>query len=374
MYNELMTLCNDSDDAFFFKDFERDDHHYRIFNYRMASYTDFLRPSALECRGIMFEIRTDEINGVIPIRLASRPMEKFFNKDENPLTMNLDFSDMKQIMYKADGSLISSYMNGGQLCLKSKGSLFSEQAAYAEHFINQEKNEEFKDALQCITVRNATVNMEWCAPNNRIVLGYTEPQLIVLNVRNNKTGMYYDLDTVIQRWPAVAQHWVELVDPTGLGIDFINSIYEQKGIEGYVVMLPTGPVKIKTEWYVVQHRAKDSINSPRRLFEAVLEEATDDLRTLFHDDELIIQRIEEMELFVEHLYNPLVAKVEKYYEDNKEQDVKTYAVQGQIEFPNKGEFGLAMSLYKGRETNFKEYLKKNYKHYGIRDEEPEDGE
>ncbi|UQJ95715.1 RNA ligase 1 and tail fiber attachment catalyst [Klebsiella phage CPRSB] len=31
----------------------------RIFNYRMASYTDWLKPGALECRGIMFEMDGD---------------------------------------------------------------------------------------------------------------------------------------------------------------------------------------------------------------------------------------------------------------------------------------------------------------------------
>ena len=37
-----------------------------------------------------------------------------------------------------------------------------------------------------------TVNFEWCAPHNRIVLGYQEPKLSVLNARHNRTGEYMD--------------------------------------------------------------------------------------------------------------------------------------------------------------------------------------
>ena len=87
--------------------------------------------------------------------------------------------------------------------------------------------------------------------------------------------------------------------------------------------------KVKTEWYLVQHRAKDSINSDRRLFEAVLEEATDDLRTLFHEDPLVIKRIEEMEVKVDDLYNHMVDTVERFYERNKNLERKEYAILGQ---------------------------------------------
>ncbi|WP_333997418.1 RNA ligase, partial [Pseudomonas aeruginosa] len=67
---------------FFYKDFTSPfGTQFRIFSYNFASYTDWCLDDALECRGIMFEI--DE-NG--PVRIASRPMEKFFNLNETPFT------------------------------------------------------------------------------------------------------------------------------------------------------------------------------------------------------------------------------------------------------------------------------------------------
>ena len=47
----------DTSEAFYFKDFPLNDAIYRIFNYRLASYTEFLAPNALECRGHMFEVK-----------------------------------------------------------------------------------------------------------------------------------------------------------------------------------------------------------------------------------------------------------------------------------------------------------------------------
>ena len=120
LYRDLLTLVEESE-AFYYKDFQLADRWYRIFNYRLASYSDFLKPGALECRGIMFEIEPE--HGA-PKRLASLPMEKFFNLNENPFTMGLDLSTIIDFELKADGSLMSSYWHeDGEatwLMLKSK--------------------------------------------------------------------------------------------------------------------------------------------------------------------------------------------------------------------------------------------------------------
>lgn len=359
----------EANEAFYYKDFVKDARTYRIFNYRLASYTDFLEDGALECRGIMFDVTDD-------IRLVSRPMEKFFNLYENPLTMNLDLTYTVDVELKADGSLISTYIHNDQLMLKSKGSLESDQAIAAMNFLNLSENNHFKQELFLIASLGNTINMEWCAPDNRIVLPYMEPQLTVLNIRNNNTGRYVDKHHIKQHadpaWREVVARWIDDVDFQQVGaIEFVNSIPSMEGVEGYIVRLESGQrVKIKTEWYLVQHRAKDSINSPRRLFEAVLEEATDDLRSLFHDDPLVIQMIEDMELKVDGIYNHVVDQVERFYERNKEMERKDYAILGQKEL-DKRIFGLAMSKYLGKDVDYKAFMKKNYRQFGIKDEDPD---
>ena len=139
-------------------------------------------------------------------------------------------------------------------------------------------------------------------------------------------------------------------------------------VEGYIVYLPDICFKAKTLWYLTQHRAKDSINSPRRLYETVIAEATDDLRSLFYADKHVLAKIDAMEQKVGHWYNELVDQVETYYEENKDLERKEYAIKGQQELP-KMVFGLAMQRYIGREINYKEFMIKKWKEFGIKDEE-----
>lgn len=373
LYNTLMQLV-EKNEAFYFQDFEMDGATFRVFNYRLASYTDFLNPGALEARGIMFEINdAGECR-----RLACRPQTKFFNLNENPLTTNLDLSKTRHVGLKVDGSLISTfYVERGlhfDLRLKSKGSLYSDQAVAATAWLNKHEQAQLQRELDLITGRHYTVNMEWCAPDNRVVIGYQVPQLVILNIRDNFTGELYvtlhdfnEATLYLFCTEAINNHWVDQIvytDP----VEFTKSIPSQQGVEGYVITLNDGTsIKVKTEWYLVQHRAKDSINSDRRLFEAVLEEATDDLRSLFHDDPLVIQRIADMELRVEHIYNHMVRVVEDYYDANKHLDRKNYAIKGQREL-ERLYFGLAMNKYVGKADSYKQFMIKHYSDFGITDD------
>ena len=135
MYNGLMALV-DGSDTFYFADREIHGIIFRIFNYRMTSYTEFLQPYALECRGTTFAMKDGE-----PYELAAIAFEKFFNLNENPMAMGLDLTTVVEINDKADGSFISSYMIGDELLLKSKGSVGSSQAVNSTAWIHLPENE-----------------------------------------------------------------------------------------------------------------------------------------------------------------------------------------------------------------------------------------
>lgn len=358
MYNDLMALT--ANEAFYFQDFQLDGKTYRIFNYRLASYTDFQLPGAMECRGVMFEVNGDQA-----IRLASLPMEKFFNLNENPLSMNLDLTTVVEIQEKADGSLMSTYLHDGQLRLKSKGSLFSDQALAAMKWLDQ--HQDLKDKLEIAADADLTVNLEWCSPEHRIVLGYMEPTLKVLNVRDNANGQYLTLTkhNSFRDW-MVAN--VETKDP----VSFVASIPSMQDVEGYVVRLSSGQrVKIKCDWYLSLHHAKDSVNNPRRLFEAILDEGIDDLRSMFYNDQVAMKMIDEMQVKVDHVYNSMVKAVESFYEANKDLDRKSYAIKGQQDSSlangSLSYFGLAMNKYVGKSVDYKAFLKSKWRDLGLKD-------
>lgn len=364
LFNQLVELVT-TNEAFYKQEFKLDDSIYWIFNYRLATYTDFLAPGALWCRGTMFEVsETGEF-----VRLASLPMPKFWNLNENPSTMNLDLDQIDWIEVKSDGSLMSTYIHNGELRLKSKGSLFSEQAIDAMKWLDRPENERLKNILEDIAKSKVgyTVNLEWVAPWNRIVLGYSEPKLIVLNVmeilsidwieRNVIEFVFHDYMNAPANMQAGMSHK-----------EFIEQVPSMTDdIEGFIFVMSNGQrVKIKTDKYISLHHAKDSVNNPRRLFECVLDEGVDDLRSMFATDQVAMDLIDATEKKVAHLYNHMVKTVEEKYEENKHLDRKDFAikVQGEVEHMY---FSLIMNLYIGRKNDYKEFMKKRYKELGFAD-------
>ena len=235
LYDNLNKLVQ-TNEAFFKSEFVVDGLLYQIFNYRLASYTDFLLPSALECRGVMFCVDNDNET----INLVSLPMAKCFNLLENPFTTDLDLSTIESIEVKSDGSLISTYRHKGQLKLKSKGSLSSEQAIDAMQWLDS--NPEYKQALYDAAINGYTVNLEWCSLKNRIVLSYDKPQLIMLNVRDNVTGVSYYVNDLEKLATVIDHNKTSFNTPVDTDIEdkqqFVLDIPEMQGnIEGFIIRL-----------------------------------------------------------------------------------------------------------------------------------------
>jgi hypothetical protein len=111
------------------------------------------------------------------------------------------------------------------------------------------------------------------------------------------------------------------------------------------------------------------VYTPKRLFECVLDEATDDLRSLFHDDPYVLNMISDMENRVQPVYNHIIKEVETFFETNKSLDRKEYAILAQKEQPKL--MGLLMLAYLNRPIDYKEFSKKNMKEiFGISGEIP----
>ena len=178
LYHNLKALTLDEDTPFFSSiQVASSDEVYEIFSYHFTDRDSWDKPGALEARGIMFEVNS---NTMKPTRIASRTMPKFFNHSETVI----EYSEPKYAMHKADGSLISSYINQrGYISLKSKTSLHSDHAVMAMELIFSIKNAELLSFVIEAEDSGYTVNMELVAPGSkfRIVLFYAEPKLIILN-------------------------------------------------------------------------------------------------------------------------------------------------------------------------------------------------
>lgn len=382
LYKNLMKLTAPKDQSkFFFRDFQTAfGGMYRIFSYNYASYTDWCLPDALECRGIMFEM----VDGK-PTRIAARPMEKFFNLNETPFTMNLDLNKISVVMAKADGSLISTFIDNNLLFMKSKASISSEQANSALQVINTPAYEKFRLRITEITRDGYTCNMEYVAPNNRIVLPYEKKALILLNIRNNITGEYVPYKELFKD-PALRPFLVEAYDLPN-SETYIDEIRAMEGIEGFVMQLESGlQFKIKTEWYVALHRTKDSITKNEALFKAVVNGASDDLRGMFAGDDWAINKIDAFEkIHLDYLSNG-IGLIEGIYEELRGTERKNFAIKAQTILKGCDQpyfFGILMKAYeKGINSdtivdqlndvfmkNFKFYVPDEYKKEVVIEEE-----
>lgn len=368
MYSDLMNLSTLSD-AFYFSDYTSyGGGKYRIFTYRLAEYNDFLHPNATESRGIMYELDSNDE----PIRIAARPMCKFFNAYENPTVMfprSLTRDSIVVAMDKLDGSVIASYKDtDGVIRTKSNSSLHSEHAQNSTAMIHADP-----ELLKAITEADAdgwTVNMEYTSPRYRIVLPYQNDNLTVLNLRNRESGSLMYGTEMKERYPVLFDRSIFISGiinedlPAGKFLhEVIDGIRKLEYIEGFVLVLDTGQTcKVKTDWYCERHFSRDSIVVPSRLYKVVLNDASDDLKQMVSTDPYAIKMIEKMEHDVFMCYNKLVSDVETFCAENKHLDRKSFAEAVKTGLsPELNRQGLAFVLYGGGEPKYKEEMLKQRK-------------
>lgn len=369
VFNQLMALT-EKNDAFMYKDFiSPGGGFFRIFSYRLASYSDFLEPSAFECRGSMFKI--DE-NGDF-VGWASRTPMKFFNAYENPFTMydpNTLSTEIDVVMDKLDGSIISTFVDIDYVIrTKSHSSLHSDHAYNSTKLLNDDKD--FYNEVYYAESLGWTVNMEYTSPKYRIVLPYSSDSLTVLNLRNRQSGELLvgnrlkEFSKVLYERSVFHKYGeIDKTFPMKETLkESIDAVRDMTGIEGYVLILKDGRMcKVKTDWYCALHFTKDSINVDSRLYESIINGGSDDLKQMFSDDPMSISKIEKMEQLVFSCYNKLVHDVETFVAENKHLERKEYALKVQQALPNElGKPGLAFSLYNSKPVDYKGIMLKYMK-------------
>lgn len=355
LYADLMNLCQNSD-AFYYADQAWHDQMFRIFSYRLASYTEFQQRNAIECRGHSFRI--DAAGNAL--ELVSLPMQKFWNDGENPNTMDLDYSkhNIDSIMDKLDGSLISTVKTLSGMRLKSKTSLNSVQAKDACELLNTEDYTALRQYCSNMSSLGYTVNMEYCAPTNVIVIMHTEPSLRVLNVRRHSDGQYVSRKDILKMVPT--QFVVQALDIPDDSVQFVKSIADMTGIEGYIIVLKNGLfVKHKTVQYVNMHHIVSNLNSPKRLYELIVTETTDDVIPLIKENTYLMNMLEVSTKNIRHVMVNMMNTVDTFYEQNKALDRKSFAILG-LDQLSRHEFNLAMMKYVGKSIDYKEFMVKNY--------------
>ena len=146
-----------------------------------------------------------------------------------------------------------------------------------EEFVKNNPQYE-KFATSCIA-NGVTPIFEWCSRKQRIVLDYKEDQLILTALRDMKTGEYAVFDSLNQyaRYHSITV--VRAFEPQTDMKAFLEYVHDLEDLEGFVVRFDDGHMlKLKCQWYLQIHRAKEAILQDRNIVEIILDEKLDDIK------------------------------------------------------------------------------------------------
>jgi RNA ligase len=127
---------------------------------------------------------------------------------------------------------------------------------------------------------------EYIGPDNRIVLRYDEPMLVLLAMRETVSGQFIPFSG-LNRWGR--EYGIPVVSCRDIGSactaeEFVKYTRELKGEEGFVVYFDDGyMVKVKAEDYVLKHRALDDLGSKKKVVALCCQGFADDVLPILGD-------------------------------------------------------------------------------------------
>lgn len=246
--DDLLPHISDSPNI---KVFPRLDHITVDYTFNEASL--FSTPYHLECRGIKFSP-----SGTI----LARPLHKFFNLGEKGTTLS---SEPHTLHVKLDGSMIHPLIINDEVRLSTRMGI-TDVSQQAEKVCDLRP-----EVCRRILDGGITPIFEYVGPDNRIVLRYDTPQLVLLAARETISGRYLspgELDELSLRigCPLVGTYPGTLAS--------VKSLVDAEGV---VITYPSGHrLKVKADDYVLRHRAKDDLSSEKNVIALLLSDSFDD--------------------------------------------------------------------------------------------------
>ncbi len=334
-YQEAVAMCSKPDSAFYETKLEVDGFPISIFNYRLAQWTDFDSPlenrpevKAFEMRGLTFVFNKD---GSLYKRFVL--LEKFFNLNQVPNSMYSVVKDYKirYVNNKEDGSIASFIqLPNGKIIGRSKMGFDNDQA----NGINKiyKTNPDVKSFVEWCMNNDIVPIFEYVAPHNRIVLRYSLEELILLRLRDNKTGRHIDIKDHLDK---IASIKIAPFEDDHTLDDLIEKSKTEAEREGWIVQFDNDHmVKIKTDWYCQRHGLlTNDIYREHIIIGYILDDKIDDILGQIPEDEKEAHsRIQKIISIVKRALNKKVIEIQSSYNDfvKSGSDKKDYAINHRL--------------------------------------------
>ncbi len=240
---------------------------YQVLDYNFIASSVFTNDYALECRGLKFAA-----DG----KLIARPLHKFFNLGERDQMTEVDFTQPHVVFDKLDGTMVHPVMLNGDLVFMTRAGL-TRHAQVALAAAPQGVLDLCVDAM----ARNLTPVFEFTAPDNRIVIAYDRPQITLLAARDITTGAYLTHDALVALGQQHGVPLPQLARPVADVKAFVADTRGLPDVEGYVIAFDDGRrIKIKTDSYVLRHRALSGLKMEKNVVAWIAEQMVDDVLPL----------------------------------------------------------------------------------------------
>ena len=310
-----------------------------------------------ECRGITFDEEGD---------LISRPFQKFYNLNENPLNTeeNFDWDNVTGCTEKIDGCLINVIVVRSQIYFKTKSGVNTDEAILCQAWYeNHPKKEELRQAILRMCRRFYTPIFEFVYPNKHILDYGKEAKLYFIAMRGIVMG-----DVLIDRKLTLIK---DVVNVLGYDIKFkfeglkgqklLQAIkkYQKENTteEGVVVYFSDGKmVKCKTDWYFRLHSIF-GINQDKQFFKFYFDKKLDDVKTVCRNNnfDTKLETIDKIENFIYEYITALVSKIENVLKCDIDVDRRKYYEYIEKSFKDevfsKILISIAMKVYTYKDVN-----------------------
>lgn len=300
-------------------------------------------------------------------KIAARTLHKFFNVGEREDTQPhaLPWAKVVRIMDKRDGSMVTPVLlpNKVSFAFKTKKSFATKEAALAQELCADA--DVYRWVLKLLQ-DGFTPTFEVTSPRFPIVLRYEKDELTLLHIRENITGRYLTEQEIVGMTPPfpVVENLIEQFYGEGLPAKLVSfeklkaAAETRTGIEGWIIQFENGDmVKLKTKWYCDLHHAV-TFTRWRDIARAVCDDQADDLKGAFALTGRSIEPILTVERDIKRRIETVKLAVEAVVKAARAAsfDAKTTA----ISYKDHPQFGLIMTLFRGKEPDYMAWYVKNH--------------
>jgi hypothetical protein len=303
-------------------------------------------------------------------KTVSQGFGKFVNLNQYCNDLTVTTSDVIEAIknndaiatLKIDGSLLIRSVYNNDIILRTRGSF-----DYKGLENSWEVDSIFKYKYPLIWDINLYNNMsllfEWVSPNNKIIINYEEPELILIGAVYHDTMKYAKMDEIIQISKVLNVKHTEffVLDNEGFN-NLIEKTKTDSTVEGWVIRIHNEQtlVKVKCDAYLLKHRLKNNVNieylidmwidngcSSINDFINYFKETYDEEITLWAMP-LILKMFEKINELNNDINN--IKNIVKNALNNK-MNRKDFAINMMNIYGKSKKFSLIMNLFSGKENN-----------------------